>query len=150
VNNTEVTKYIAVLPSPQQEIVTRLRDLITTTLPMAEEAYKWKMPTYGNYCYIRSASDHVDLGFYYGALLFDPEAKLEGTGKLLRHIKIHALEDITPAFQTYIIRLLTESVEVSGYIPGAKSVSGEKTVTDEHSHHVGCLHEEPEEDGIYL
>jgi len=33
-------------------------------------------------------TDDVNLGFYYGADLPDPEGLLQGTGKLLRHVKI--------------------------------------------------------------
>jgi hypothetical protein len=41
-----------------------------------------------HFCYIGTAKRHVTLGFYYGAQLPDPAKLLEGTGKLLRHIKI--------------------------------------------------------------
>ena len=36
--------------------------------------------------------DHVNLGFYYGAALEDPEGLLEGTGKKLRHVKVRDVE----------------------------------------------------------
>ena len=39
----------------------------------------------------------MNLGFMYGAELDDPEGLLEGTGKLLRHIKIRSLEELRRA-----------------------------------------------------
>jgi hypothetical protein len=48
------------------------------------------------FCYIAVYRKHINLGFYYGAELSDPKGLLEGTGKLLRHIKItdpHQLKD---------------------------------------------------------
>ena len=44
-----------------------------------------------HYAYIAVQSSHVNLGFYHGASLADPEGLLEGTGKELRHIKIHGV-----------------------------------------------------------
>jgi len=41
-----------------------------------------------HYLYIAPQKKHVNLGFYHGAVLDDPDGLLEGTGKLLRHIKI--------------------------------------------------------------
>ena len=40
------------------------------------------------YAYLMPQSDRVNLGFYYGAALTDPERLMEGTGKSLRHIKV--------------------------------------------------------------
>ncbi len=41
-----------------------------------------------HFCYISAQKNDVNLGFYYGAELPDPEQLLRGTGKLLRHVKI--------------------------------------------------------------
>ena len=41
-----------------------------------------------HFCYISAQKDDVNLGFYYGAELPDPEELLQGTGKLLRHVKV--------------------------------------------------------------
>jgi hypothetical protein len=43
------------------------------------------------YTYIMPMRGYVNLGFYQGALLADPERLLEGTGKGLRHVKIRSL-----------------------------------------------------------
>jgi hypothetical protein len=67
------------------------------------------------FCYIAVFKQRINLGFYYGADLADPQNLLDGTGKLLRHIKISSpgqLED--PA-----IRQLIE--EASTYLPKMKT-----------------------------
>lgn len=43
-----------------------------------------------HYAYIGVQGSHVNLGFYHGASLPDPEGLLEGTGKELRHVKLRA------------------------------------------------------------
>lgn len=45
------------------------------------------------YAYIMPMRGYVNLGFYQGALLADPERLLEGTGKGLRHIKVRSLAE---------------------------------------------------------
>lgn len=48
-----------------------------------------------HFCHIIPHQNHVDLGFNYGTELPDPDKLLEGTGKKLRHIKLHKPEDLT-------------------------------------------------------
>jgi hypothetical protein len=43
------------------------------------------------YAYIMPQGEYVNLGFYQGASLPDPNALLEGTGKALRHVKVRSL-----------------------------------------------------------
>jgi len=38
--------------------------------------------------YVAAFNDHVNVGFFFGALLKDPARLLEGTGKRGRHVKI--------------------------------------------------------------
>ena len=61
-----------------------------------------------HFCYIGAHRDHVNLGFYYGAELPDPEGLLEGTGKKLRHIKIRGKDEIS---QPALRQLLQVSLE---------------------------------------
>ena len=50
-----------------------------------------------HFCYIAAQREHVNLGFYYGAELPDPESLLVGSGKRLRHIKLTAPAEIERA-----------------------------------------------------
>lgn len=45
------------------------------------------------YAYIMPKRGYINLGFYQGAVLADPERLLEGTGKGLRHVKIRSMAD---------------------------------------------------------
>jgi len=45
------------------------------------------------YTYIMPMRGYINLGFYQGAVLPDPEKLLEGTGKGLRHVKIRSLAE---------------------------------------------------------
>ena len=38
--------------------------------------------------YVGAFKDHVNVGFFYGALIEDPARLLEGTGKRMRHVKL--------------------------------------------------------------
>jgi len=38
--------------------------------------------------YVNSFKNHVNVGFFYGAVLEDPAGLLEGSGKHMRHVKL--------------------------------------------------------------
>lgn len=40
--------------------------------------------------YVNTFKSHVNVGFFYGATLADPAGLLEGSGKRMRHVKLHA------------------------------------------------------------
>ena len=42
------------------------------------------------FAYVNTFKNHVNVGFFYGALLADPHALLEGSGKRMRHVKLEA------------------------------------------------------------
>ena len=81
-----------------RELAHQLRKLVAEVMPNVVEVPwpKMRMASYGvgpkkkseHFCYISAQKDDVNLGFYYGAELPDPEELLQGTGKLLRHVKI--------------------------------------------------------------
>ena len=41
------------------------------------------------FAYVDAFTAHVNVGFYYGAFLADPQGILIGTGKRMRHVKLH-------------------------------------------------------------
>ena len=81
-----------------RKLAYQLRKLVAEVMPDVVEVPwpKMRMASYGvgpkkkseHFCYISAQKDDVNLGFYYGAELPDPEELLQGTGKLLRHVKI--------------------------------------------------------------
>lgn len=46
------------------------------------------------YAYVMPHKAHVNLGFFQGVALPDPEGRLEGTGKALRHVKLRGPEAV--------------------------------------------------------
>ena len=47
------------------------------------------------FCYVNAFSAHVNVGFFRGAELSDPDRLLQGTGKFMRHVKLvpgHAVD----------------------------------------------------------
>jgi len=101
-----------------REIAEGLRSLIIDVYPEVVEVPwpKQKIIGYGvgpkkmseHFCYIGSYRAHVNLGFYYGAELPDPQGLLEGTGKNLRHAKVRNKES---ADQPALRDLLQASLE---------------------------------------
>ncbi|MGH7487089.1 MAG: DUF1801 domain-containing protein [bacterium] len=61
-----------------------------------------------HYAYIGVQGSHVNLGFYHGASLPDPEGLLEGTGKELRHVKVR---DVAAAKNDAVTALLREAIQ---------------------------------------
>jgi hypothetical protein len=47
--------------------------------------------------YVNAYRDHVNVGFFFGALLTDPAGLLEGTGKRGRHVKLWPGRDVDAA-----------------------------------------------------
>jgi hypothetical protein len=91
----KVDKYIEKQVSPQKEILLEIRRILHTTLSGLDEKMRWGVPTFASgKFYIVALKDHVNLGFAITGLSKDDIKLFEGTGKTMRHIKIHSLEDI--------------------------------------------------------
>ena len=81
-----------------------LRELVLEIDPNVYEVIRLgdRAATYGvgpkkmiyGYAYIQPHGQWVNLGFYRGVDLADPEALLEGTGARMRHVKMRSLEDV--------------------------------------------------------
>ena len=89
--------YVTQLKPPQKDVATALLRMVRETTPEGEERFSWGHPCFylnGPMIYISGSRDHVKLGFFEGAVLADPLGLLEGTGKKLRHIKVHSLNEL--------------------------------------------------------
>ena len=100
-------------------IATKLRDIVFEIHADAVEVVRLgdRAATLGvgpkkmseGYCYIMPQKDRINLGFYKGAMLADPENLLEGTGKALRHVKVRDMALATnPAIRSLIVAALAE------------------------------------------
>jgi hypothetical protein len=86
-----------------QPVVRRLREIVVDVDPDSVEEVRLgdRAATYGvgpkkmseGYSYILPYKNWVNLGFFKGAVLPDPDGIMEGTGAMMRHVKIRSLED---------------------------------------------------------
>ena len=53
--------------------------------------------------YVNAFRSHVNVGFFRGAEIADPERLLEGTGKFMRHVKLSPERDVNAAALTKLI-----------------------------------------------
>ena len=91
----KVDDYISKQPSPQKEICQHLRELILKVLPGAKEEMRWGVPVFADgKFYIGAFKKNVNLGFSIKGLTKEEITLFEGGGKMMRHIKVHAAEDI--------------------------------------------------------
>ena len=93
-----VDAWMAELALEKRRVAEALRKLILEADAQFQESVKWGNPVYekeGRVCYIADMGRYMNLGFFQGAKLTDPEGRIEGTGKGMRHIKIKGLDDIT-------------------------------------------------------
>ena len=107
-----VEEYVAGLPAQQALIVERVRSVFKAAAPTARETIKWAQPVYeddGPFAYIKAFPKAVNVGFWQGADLPDPEGAFEGDGDRMRHIKVRSVEDLDEdrlrAWTTEAVRL---------------------------------------------
>lgn len=95
------------------ELARRARDLILAVFPDAYEVVwvRQGIAGYGtgpkkmtqHFAHITPFKAHCGLGFNYGSELPDPEGLLEGSGKLIRHVKLRRPEDVDrPALRALV------------------------------------------------
>jgi len=62
--------------------------------------------------YVNAFKGHVNVGFFRGAEIADPERLLEGTGKFMRHVKLRPESDVDA---TALMRLIeTAYTDIKG------------------------------------
>ncbi len=106
-----VDDFIAGLVPWQREAAEELRALIESAAPALSEGIKWSQPVFeldGPVCYIQSHEQNINLGFWRGVELSDPQGLLEGTGKKMRHVKIRKGEDIPTSALTALVQQAVE------------------------------------------
>ena len=94
---------LAMTPEALRPVAAALRDAIVRLHPEARETVRLgdRAATYGigprkmveGYAYIMPHAGWINLGFYQGASLPDPDGLLEGTGAAMRHVKVRSAEE---------------------------------------------------------
>ena len=105
----QVAEYIEKQKSPQKEIIQKVRKIFLKTLPSCEEKSAWGAIAFaGGKFYIGAIKDRVHVGFAINGLKKEEIGLFEGSGKTMRHIKIHSLEDIDEKKLVKMIKLVDE------------------------------------------
>jgi hypothetical protein len=106
--------------SPAVELIARkLREVILDGFPEAVEVVRLGdgAASYGvgpkkmseSHVYVMPRAEYVNLGFWHGVGLPDPEGLLEGTGAKMRHIKVRSVEDAgSPPVRALVAAALAE------------------------------------------
>ena len=91
----KVDEYIMKQESPQKEIIIEIRKIFQKTLKDHKEQFAWGVAVYGGgKFYIAAMKTRVHVGFAISGLSNDEIGMFEGSGKTMRHIKIHSFNDI--------------------------------------------------------
>jgi len=120
---TTIEKFLTHFTPPVQEIALQVRDIAKTMLPNALEfvdsgdqviRYATGTKRTDIIVYISAHKDSVNLGFFYGGNLPDPDNLLRGTGKRMRHIKFKAGNAVdTPAVRALLTAAWAEGQKSS-------------------------------------
>ncbi|WPB72636.1 DUF1801 domain-containing protein [Archangium violaceum] len=93
--------FFAQQPPERREHLEVLRALVKKAAPGARESMKWGMPYYelkGGFCALYTSTTYAALSIMAPPeKLDDPEGKLEGTGKTMRHLKVRSAADLDEA-----------------------------------------------------
>ena len=119
-----VEQFLSTYPQDVQELALKTRELVKAIVPdVRERVYEaYKTIGYGSgtkmdamFCYIAPLKDRINLGFYRGVVLKDADGLLEGSGKLLRHVKVRSMAELEkPALRQLIVEAVAELERISG------------------------------------
>src|SRR3712207_6270411 len=112
-DETEFEAMLAGSPEPIRQLARSARTLIYDVLPGTVEVVWPHQRTAGygtgprkmteHFCWLAPHARHLVFGFYYGTELPDPDGLLEGSGRLMRHVKVRSQADLAnPALRRLI------------------------------------------------
>ena len=115
----EVRAWLEKLSIDKQPMVETLRRLIGSVAPEAHEIIYHDALGYGptdsgfdRILYVTVFAKHLNLGFFYGGFLPDPEGLLVGSGKRMRHVKIRTLQETeNPAIPRLLAQAWTDGLK---------------------------------------
>jgi hypothetical protein len=107
-----------ITPDPLKSVVRQLRKIVLEVDPYAVEVVRLgdRAATFGTgpqkmkqgYVYVLPHKSWVNLGFFRGVALSDKKGLLEGSGKSMRHIKVHTVEQANDAAVRELIKLAAD------------------------------------------
>lgn len=96
-----VDQYLAAHADWRGVAMSRIRAAVRTGAPDARESIKWAQPVWeesGPFAWMKAYANHVNVGFWRGTELADPDGLLEGQGDRMRHIRIGPEDAVPEAF----------------------------------------------------
>lgn len=105
--NKKVKDYIENQEEFKIVLLKKSRKLILETIPNCKEEFNWGVPVYddGKF-YIAAMKTRVHIGFAITGLNKQEVEQFEGSGKTMRHIKIHSLEEFDQKKLSQLIKLV--------------------------------------------
>jgi hypothetical protein len=91
-----IERFFMQLPDALRPVAMELREVVLQADAGLAEDIKWGQLTFSKakkniaFIYTYPGSGYINLGFFKATLLHDPKRMFEGTGKLMRHIKLYA------------------------------------------------------------
>jgi hypothetical protein len=113
----DVEAYIEAVPPELREVARGLCDVVRAAVPDAAEAIKWSMPTWshhGPFCYVKAFARHVNLGFWRGMALDDPNGLIGTTGEKMGHVSFTGSTPIDADALAGLIRQAASLNEILG------------------------------------
>ncbi|MEO0466131.1 MAG: DUF5655 domain-containing protein [Pseudomonadota bacterium] len=95
--SSDIEAYFEKQDTPVKAIALAMRERVETLGPHLICKLAWGFPCWSGHERIISVIAHssrCNLQLFYGAALAPKFARIEGTGKSLRHVKVHSLADV--------------------------------------------------------
>ena len=116
----EVLDLLADCSPGVSQLALALRELVLAEAPEAEEVLYsvyaqvivFRIPgrKHGAFCSVVVYTRHVNLHFYRGASMPDPQRALTGPGKQMRHIRVDSPDDLRRPYLSAYIRSALETI----------------------------------------
>jgi len=114
-------EYLSVYDEQVRDICLKLRNFVAKSQPEANQliydgynavsiVFSLSDKMRDAFCHLAVYKNHVNFGFNRGAEIKNPELKLEGKGKLIRHFKVKDMENLP---KQELSNLLKKAVEIS-------------------------------------
>lgn len=112
----EVTAFIKKKPSPQREVANFLRRVIHKTYPKINEEMRYGAPWYEDKYYLGIFSNSVNLGLSINGMTKANVAKLQGNGKLMRHVKFKTPDDLDEKQIVRYLKMVKKGCDMSSHV----------------------------------
>ena len=123
-----VRAWLESLPAEKRALIEALRGLIASAAPLAHEIISrdavWYSPPHSGYpiFYLTVFAAHVNLGFFYGGFVPDPEGLLIGSGKRMRHLKIRSVQETeNPAIASLLVQAWADGLQRVEQLPSRRT-----------------------------